>query len=211
MMIAPALCRSNFHILDERWRAMEEIKNTIDVFERLRKYQYKITVENGMEILLRFERERYHHLAGFQHLTDLPDVADPISKHKFYNDLRRGKISQEKIKKSELYGEIQERITFFDKLEEIMAPGEGRIIVEFDKNKTDTVIKAKFHLFQREGNPFKGEAVFFTLFIDTEYGDTYFPVTYVVEHSNMYMREQTLYDCTIERLPIGGKKSLLEV
>ena len=58
---------------------MEEIKNTIDVFERLRKYQYKITVENGMEILLRFERERYHHLAGFQHLTDLPDVADPIS------------------------------------------------------------------------------------------------------------------------------------
>ena len=51
---------------------MEEIKNTIDVFERLRKYQYKITVENGMVIQLRFERERYHHLAGFQHLTDLP-------------------------------------------------------------------------------------------------------------------------------------------
>ena len=92
-----------------------------------------------------------------------------------------------------------------------MTPGEGRIIVEFDKNKTDTVIKAKFYMFQREGNPFKGEAVFFTLFIDTEYGDTYFPVTYIVEHSNMYMREQTLYDCTIERLPIGGKKSLLEV
>ena len=92
-----------------------------------------------------------------------------------------------------------------------MTPGEGRIIVEFDKNKADTVIKAKFHLFQREGNPFKGEAVFFTLFIDTEYGDTYFPVTYIVEHSNMYMREQTLYDCTIEQLPMGGKKSLLEV
>lgn len=190
---------------------MEEIKNTIDVFERLRKYQYKITVENGMEILLRFERERYHHLAGYQHLTDLPDVADPISKHKFYNDLRRGKISKEKIKKSELYGEIQERVSFFDKLEEIMAPGEGRIIVEFDKSKTDTVIKAKFHLFRREGDPFKGEAVYYTLFIDTKNGDTYYPVTYVVEHSNMYVREQKFYDCTIERQLIGGKKVLTEV
>lgn len=190
---------------------MEEIKNTIDVFERLRKYQYKITVENGMVIQLRFERERYHHLAGFQHLTDLPDIANPMSKHKFYNDLRRGKTSEEKIKKSELYSEIQERITFFDKLEEIMSPGEGRIIVEFDKSKTDTMIKAKFHLFRREGNPFQGEAVFFTLFIDTEYGDTYYPVTYVVEHSNIYVREQVFYDCTIERLPIGGKKVLVGV
>ena len=211
MMIAPALCRSNFHITIERWRAMEEIQNTIDIFGRLKKYQYKITIENGMEIVLRFERERYHHLAGFQHLTDLPDIANPISKHKFYNDLRLGKISADKIKKSERYSEIQERITFFDKLEEIMTPGEGRIIVEFDQSKTDTVIKARFHLFRRDGNPFAGEAVYFTLFIDTEYGDTYYPVTYVVEHSNMYVREQKFHYCTIERLPLGGKTVLAGV
>ena len=190
---------------------MEEIKKTIDVFERLRKYQYKITIENGMEIALRFEREHYHHLAGYQHLTDLPDVAKPISKHKFYNDLRSGKISEEKIRKSELYGSIQERIIFFDKLEKIMTPGDGKIIVEFDKSKTDTVIKAKFHLFHRKGNPFAGDAVYFTLFIDTEYGDTYFPVTYVVEHSNMYMREQTLYECTIERFALSSKRVLAGV
>ncbi|MBQ8880743.1 MAG: hypothetical protein IJ030_01020 [Oscillospiraceae bacterium] len=110
-----------------------------------------------------------------------------------------------------MYGDIWERIAFFDKLEEIMTPGEGRIIVEFDKSKTDTVIKAKFHLFRREGNPFAGEAVYFTLFIDTEYGDTYYPVTYVVEHSNIYVREQTFYDCTIERLPLSGKKALVGV
>lgn len=190
---------------------MDEIKKTIDIFERLRKYQYKITVENGMEILLRFERERYHHLAGFQHLTDLPDIAKPISKHKFYNDLRRGRISEDKIKKSGLYAEIRERVNFFDRLEEILSPGEGRIIVEFDKSKTDTVIKAKFHLFRREGKPFTSETVYFTLFIDTEYGDTYYPVTYLVEHSNLYVREQKFYDCTIERQMVGSKKTLLGV
>ena len=190
---------------------MEEIQKSIRVFENLRKYLYRITIENGMEIVLRFEPERYHHLAGFQHITDLTDIANPISKHKFYNDLRLGKIPADKIKKSEMYGDIWERIAFLDKLEEIMTPGEGRIIVEFDKSKTDTVIKAKFHLFRREGNPFAGEAVYFTLFIDTEYGDTYYPVTYVVEHSNIYVREQTFYDCTIERLLLSGKKALAGV
>lgn len=190
---------------------MEEIQKSIGVFENLGKYQYKITIENGMVLQLRFERERYHHLAGFQHLKDLPDIANPISKHKFFNDLRLGKIPVEKIKKSEMYGDIRERIAFFDKLEEIMTPGDGRIIVEFDKSKTDTMIKAKFHLFRREGDSFKGQAVYYTLFIDTKNGSTYYPVTYVVEHSNMYVREQKFYDCTIERQPIGGKKVLVEV
>ncbi|MBQ8880742.1 MAG: hypothetical protein IJ030_01015 [Oscillospiraceae bacterium] len=62
---------------------MEEIQKSIRVFENLRKYLYRITIENGMEIVLRFEPERYHHLAGFQHITDLTDIANPISKHNF--------------------------------------------------------------------------------------------------------------------------------
>lgn len=190
---------------------MEEIQKTIDTFDRLRKYQYKITIENGMEIVLRFERERYHHLAGFQHLTDLPDIANPRLKQEFFNNLRKGKISADRIKKSCLYDEIRERIESFGMIEEILAPGEGKIIVEFDNSKTDSVIRAKFHLYRREGDPFKGEAVFFTLFIDCENSSKYYPVTYVVEHSNMYVREQTLYDCTIERQPIGGKKTLVGV
>lgn len=190
---------------------MEEIQSTIDIFEKLKKFQYKITIENGMKLILRFESKQYHHLAGFQHLTDLPDIANPVSKHKFYNDLRLGKISTDKIKKSERYNEIQERITFFNKLEEITASGEGRIIVEFDKSKTDTTIQATFHLFCREGNPFAGEVVYFTLFIDAKYGDTYYPVTYVVEHSNMYVRDQKVYDCAIEHVPLSSEKELAKV
>ena len=62
---------------------MEEIQKTLGVFESLRKWQYNIKIENGMEIVLRFGREHYHHLAGFQHLTDLPDISKPISKHRF--------------------------------------------------------------------------------------------------------------------------------
>ena len=185
---------------------MDEIQKSIGVFEELRKYRYKISIENGMEIELRFGREHYHHLVGFQHLTDMPDIADPVSRHKFYNDLRYGRLSTARIKKSIRYGDIQERIIFFDKIEDILSPGAGKIIVEFDKNKTGSVIEAKFHLFRREGNPFEGDAIFFTLFIDADTKVTYHPVTYVVEHSNLYVRGQNMYDCSIEKQPLGRKK-----
>ena len=185
---------------------MEDIQKSIVIFETLRKYRYKITIENGTEITLRFGREHYHHLAGFQHLTDMPDISSPVSKHKFYNDLRSGKLSLDRIKKSIRYMDIQERIASFEIIEGILSPGAGKIIVEFDNSKTGSVIEAKFHLFHREGIPFKGDVVFFTLFIDAEGRNVYHPVTYVVEHSNMYVRGQNMYNCNIEKLPLSGKK-----
>ena len=185
---------------------MDEIQKSIGVYEKLRKFRYKISIENGMELELHFGREHYHHLAGFQHLTDMPDVADPVSRHKFYNDLRYGRISADRIKKSIRYTDIQERMIFFDKIEDILSPGAGKIIVEFNRHKTGSVIEARFHLFRREGNPFDGEAVFFTLFIDAETKVVYYPVTYVVEHSNLYVRGQNMYDCSIEKLPLRTKR-----
>ena len=185
---------------------MNEIQKTIEIYDSLRNFQYKIHIENGLEIILRFSRENYHHLVGFQHLSDLPDVSTPKSKQKFYADLKRGKIRMERIQKSRKYSSIQERLKYFDRLESILAEGTGKIIVEFDENKTDTVIKAKFHLFVREGNPFEGKALFFILFIDCEQREIYYPVTYIVEQSGMYVRDQVMYDCSIERVPVGKKK-----
>lgn len=89
---------------------MEEIQNTIETFDGLRRYQYKITVENCIEIMLRFSRAQYHPLAGFQHLTDLDDIANPLSTQEFYNKLKNGNISVGRIKKSCQYDVIRERI-----------------------------------------------------------------------------------------------------
>lgn len=190
---------------------MERIENTIAVFERLRKYSHKTFIENGMEIDLRFSREHFHHLVGFQHLTDLESIYNPRSRQKFYGDFRKGKVSAELIKKSSQCEVIREKVEAFEVLEDILAPGDGKIIVEFDNRKTDSIIKAKFHLYRRMGDPFKGEAVFFTLFIDSENGSTYFPETYIVEKSNRYVREQTMYTCRIERQMLNSKKTLAAV
>ncbi len=186
---------------------MNEIENTIAVYENLRKFQYRITIENGMQLTLRFSREHYHHLAGFQHLTDMPDVAQPRRRGEFYTQLRKGNISAERIMRSAKYSVIRERIESFHVLAQIMAAGDGRIIVAFDPSKTDTVIDAKFHLYRREGTPSSGEGVsYYTLFLRQNPSGVCFPVTYIVEHSGMYVKDQKLYDCKIEHLPLNSKK-----
>lgn len=192
-----------------RGSIMGEIQKSIEVYESLRGFQYQITIENSMKLSLKLDREAYHHLAGLQHLTDMPDISNPKSRHKIYNDIKRGKISEAKIKASVKYSEIEERIQSFAVLEEILSSGEGKIIVEFDNSKTDSKIEAKFHLFKREGIPFKGDVTFYMLFLDTDGGHTYFPVTYIVEHSNMYVRDQVLLDCTIEKTPLTTTKKLV--
>lgn len=188
---------------------MNELDRSIEIFDRLRKFTYKITIDNGMEIMLRFSREHYHHLGGFQHLTDLKTVSNPVSRQKFFNDVKKGKITRDHLEKSCQYPLVQERIASFEILEQILSSGSGKIIVEFDKNKTGSVINARFHLFHRMGNPFKGEAVYYTLFINSESDGIYYPITYVVEHSNLYVRDQLMHNCTIACLARNPKKELL--
>ena len=185
---------------------MEEIQNSILVFERLRQHIYQISIENGQVLLLRFSREHYHHLMGFQHLTDLESVSKPVSKQKFYGDVRRGKLRPEKMQKSAQYSRIRERITSFHMLEEILSEGDGKIIVEFDRRKNGSAIRAKFHLYRRSGDPFREEAAYYTLFIDRAPDGIYYPVTYIVEHSNRYLRNQNMLNCSIVHLPLREKK-----
>lgn len=187
---------------------MGKILESVELFDQLRKFEYRIAIENGVEISLRFKREHYHHLAGFQHLTDLPDIANPrTGTHKFYRDLKSGKIKERKIETSVKYHQIAERIASFSKLKDILESGEGRIIVEFDPTIPDSLIEAKFLLFRREGNPFKGEATYFSLFLDNvEESKSFFPVSFLVEHSGMYVREQKTYFCKITQNPLKGEK-----
>lgn len=187
---------------------MGKILESVELFDQLRKFEYRIAIENGVEISLRFRREHYHHLAGFQHLTDLSDIANPrTGTHKFYRDLKSGKIKEQKIEASVKYPQIAERIEAFSKLEEILESGEGKIIVEFDPTIPDSLIEAKFLLFRREGNPFKGEATYFSLFLDNvEQSQSYFPVSFLVEHSGMYVRDQKTYYCKIERKALKAEK-----
>lgn len=185
---------------------MDEIKKAIDTYEEIRKYKYHIAIENGIAFDLLFGKHNFHHLIGLQHLTDKPRIAEPMEpQKKFYNTLAVDAALREEILSSRKYKTIKERIENFDRLVDILRSGDARIIVAFDPGKTPTqTIEAKFMLFDRAHNPGDGDAdiVYYHLFLDDSAPSKYCPITYIVEHSKMYMNGQVLLDCSITQIPL---------
>lgn len=180
---------------------MGEIEKTIEVFEKLREHRYKISIETGDSFILKFSPEHYHHLAGFQHLDDLPHISAPQLKDKFYREIKKGAISEQEITASIKYSEIEERIQNFEQIEDMLCSGECKIIVSFDAKTAGSKIEAEYYLYRRKGAAIKGDVIYYHLFLGYNPDrDMYYPATYIVEHSNLYMREQKLLDCEIEMI-----------
>lgn len=180
---------------------MGQIENSISVYERLSTRKYKITVEDGTEFILQFDKMYYHHLVGFHYLTDITDIASPPhGKARFYRQLKNHRISEESILQSALFGFIADRVAYFEYIEEILSASDCKIIVEFDKSKAASDIDAKFFLYKRVGNPLNKEPItYYALFIG--YDDEkklFYPATYVVEHSRKYVSNQIMLNCKIE-------------
>lgn len=182
---------------------MGKIQKAISVYEKVRKNKYTITVEDGTIITLNFGRENFHHLLGFQHLTDKPALSYQVKNTKaFYNGLRRGYIAESEIESSEKYADIADRVEYFHELLDILSAGDAKIIVEFDPAKIKTLIEAKFILYKRNGLPYEKDYRVYTLFIGYNPTDKeYYPTTYVVEPSNFYLDGQRFLGCRIETTP----------
>lgn len=133
---------------------------------------------------------------GFQHLTDFRNISSPKSKDRFYGSVKRQQLQTEYIQRSSSYHEIEERLHTFGYLEDILAEGEEKIIVEYDRSKLSSEIEAKYYLYKRVGSVFEGNVKYHILFIGSM-NERFFPATYIVEHSNIYMRDQNLHDCRI--------------
>ena len=175
---------------------MDILQETVAVYERLRKKRYRIIVDTGEDFTFTFQPANYHHLAGFQHLTDFQNISSPKSKDRFYGSVKRQQLQTEYIQRSSSYHEIEERLHTFGCLEDILAEGEEKIIVEYDRSKLSSEIEAKYYLYKRVGSVFEGNVKYHILFIGSM-NERFFPATYIVEHSNIYMRDQNLHDCRI--------------
>ena len=156
-------------------------------------------MEDGTVINLRFKKENYHHLAGFQHLTDFRDISNPRQgKKQFYLDIKEQRIKWEKIRKSAKFDLIEKRLRYFDRIADIMVPGQQKIIVCFNDSLLKTKIEAIYFLYKKDGTPYTGEYQVFMLFLGyDETSRVYFPTTYVVENSNRYLSGQDFLMCDI--------------
>jgi len=179
---------------------MGQIETSLQVYDRLKRNRYRINIENLGVYTLDFANMYYHHLVGFHYLTDALKFSRPIGgTARFYSDLKRGKLRSDVAEKSSFYPIIQERVETFTTLEEILQPGDAKVIVDFDPSLCQSKIKAEFYLYKREGSCLTGGNItFYNLFLGIDKPGKLYPCTYLVEHSNRYMLQQTILNCRIE-------------
>ena len=193
---------------------MGYIEKSLEVFEQLRSQQYRISIETGETFTLNFKKAHYHHLIGFQHLTDKPYLSYELkNKRSFYNALQQGNVKISDITSSKKYQHISERVEFFSKILEILSEGDCQIIIQYDPSKADSDIVARFLLYQRDGIPYKEDFKCYSLFIGYDSKiKSYYPATFLVEHSNKYTSGQKMYNCSIsvDKKPEKKKKRTKE-
>ena len=68
-------------------------------------------------------------------MTDFQSISSPQSKDLFYRLVKRQQVQTEYIQKSSCFHEIAERLNTFNCLEDILAKGDEKNIVEYDRSK----------------------------------------------------------------------------
>ena len=174
------------------------IADTVEIYEELRKHSYTIKVETGLLFSFQFRPENYHHLAGFQHLIDLPDIANPPLGHRwFYRQAIQNRLNEAVICSSSYFARIQDRLQSFEEVKNILFHS-NKIIVHFDRIKAQSDIVADFFLYKRDGDMLTGPYSIYHLFLghDSSKG-MYYPATYIVETTKQYISGQEMLDCEI--------------
>lgn len=100
---------------------MTSIDTCIEKFNTLLTTEYEFTLgrkNRAVKVLLKFAKEDWFHLMGFQHLKDLPNLK--ASRSKVFDDIAVHKISPDVIESSAFYAEISERIRWLPYLEDIL-------------------------------------------------------------------------------------------
>ncbi|MEE3313442.1 MAG: PBECR4 domain-containing protein [Treponema sp.] len=108
---------------------MSDILTAQKAFSKLLDIEYEFILgRKNKQITLRIEFQKMHffHIAGLQHLKDLPRLA--YSADEIFSQLETGQISVSYIESSKNYDSIRERVNYLPELERI-----------FDSN--DTIFK----------------------------------------------------------------------
>lgn len=138
---------------------MDKLQERAKDFLRLTDYEYKIILgRKGQrtELNLNFQKTDFAHLIGLHKLTDV--LNGNLASEKVFNRCLSGKLTYEVIAKSRFFSIIENRFSYFDRLEEMIDSNEtvykcntatlsqfSRIIADFEmKNEYDSKI---FYLF----------------------------------------------------------------
>ena len=116
-------------------------------FEALLNYEYHFIIgRKGQlkEFYLSFDRSDFHHLIGLHKLRDIAQIQQGM-RGKIFDKILRGEISEELIKKSSYYEQMESRIVPLTSLEE-MLDGNNLIFRYNEKIQKFSLIKAEYLL-----------------------------------------------------------------
>lgn len=177
------------------------VKDCISIYETLLNKKYILYLENGILLEVTFSKSNLKHLLGLHKLKDMPFVERPANE--IYKMISQNIVSDSVIEKSLYYSKIAERIIYFRLIPELL---KSKIIVNFDASKipddyTSKLTNTKYILYRKIDGV---KVAHLTLAEGTK---AYFPETFFVEPSNIYLTDQTFYDIKkVEIIDFSKKK-----
>ena len=119
---------------------MFKISECIDVYEKLMRFKYTYTLDDGTVISFKFADLHFHHLIGLHKLVDIPQLQKEKGKrsaaviYKHLRDTPKEHTDYDSIiPKSSFYSSIIDRIAYFDLIPDLLS--DCKVIVDFDYKK----------------------------------------------------------------------------
>lgn len=169
---------------------MDLLKNCSDIYKNYVGYEYTFITDYNYSVKVRFAESHFYHLAGLHYLKDIKQLDTRIKNNNTTNIFKRiqkEKITHSHIQKSVFYKQIEERLVHFLNFDNVIS---AKIIVDFDYAKVyKTSIMSKYLLYKQYEDGYE----ILGLKYDTKY-DVYIPETFIVEHSDYYIKEQMSYN-----------------
>ena len=171
---------------------MDLLKKCAEIYSGYVDCNYTFYLDCDLSVKVEFRDFYFHHLVGLQYLTDIVQVKKELpnnSASAIYKKILKGKITHYFIRKSVFYNKIDERISHFIDLGEVIS---SEFIVDFDYTKVPkTDLMSKYLLYKKYEN---GYSILGLKYNDER--DVYIPETFIFEHTDYYVKNQISYKVT---------------
>lgn len=189
----------DFYIFILKGYTMDKISEAIIIYESLINKKYIYDLSNGNSLEVNFKKENFPHLIGFHKLIDIIEFNKlnnkTIKGNKVFNMVKNKDIKSEKIMNSPNYEKIILRVDNFHAINELIF---NKVIYDFDKTKVRTYINADLVLYAKK------DLMYVHLFLIKNKFGKYVPVTFIVDQSDKYIKDQKSF--SISKLRVQEKK-----
>ncbi|MBR4823389.1 MAG: hypothetical protein IKZ86_01210 [Spirochaetaceae bacterium] len=180
---------------------MSDITNAVNSFQKMLDIEYEFVLgrkNKSINLTVEFQKMHFFHLAGLQHLNDLPRLA--FSAEVIFDRLKSNIITPEYIESSIDYKFIKKRIEYLPLLEKIFDSNDT--IFRYNPAlQTFSVIEADFLM----KNTVKNTNLF--VFLSKGNNDKYFCKSFFPENKTDYAERQTRWTVLLKKKKLRNENN----